>query len=443
MNTLRDIIGIGFGPANIALAIAIEELYPDLNILFLESKPSTQWHTDAMYGGTDIQNHPLRDFVTPRNPKSHYTFVNFLKETNRLFEHLNLGVTFPLRTEYSQYIQWVAKHFDDSVQYQQEVIDIDTLMDENGQQKGYKVTTKSGQVFHTKSVVVAPGRSPYTPPILDDLNSQRAIHFTKTVSTLKQLDQQSTRLKNIAVVGGSQSAVELILELRKRYPEAKIYSLMRHYGFRQKDLSPFMGEVYFPEYSDYYFHSNAQSKQELDKDLRYTNYSSADKDIIDQLYLDMYEDKITGKNRVELLNNCDIQSARIENDQVVVELTERYRNKNQTIRADLLISATGFRDTGSGENQEPIHPILNKLAPYLDTDEKQCVVMHRNYSVRVKDSISKKCPLVLNGLCEKSHGMGDAGSFSLLALRSEEILNYIVQSIAEIPAEYKQLSEAI
>jgi L-ornithine N5-monooxygenase len=28
---------------------------------------------------------------------------------------------------------------------------------------------------------------------------------------------------------------------------------------------------------------------------------------------------------------------------------------------------------------------------------------------------------MLNGLCESSHGMGDAGSFSLLALRSKTI----------------------
>ena len=30
--------------------------------------------------------------------------------------------------------------------------------------------------------------------------------------------------------------------------------------------------------------------------------------------------------------------------------------------------------------------------------------------------------MVLNGLCESTHGIGDAGSFSLLSLRAEMIL---------------------
>ena len=38
-------------------------------------------------------------------------------------------------------------------------------------------------------------------------------------------------------------------------------------------------------------------------------------------------------------------------------------------------------------------------------------------------------PLFLNGLCEYTHGIGDAGSFSLLSLRAQTILNSVTDSL--------------
>ena len=60
-----DVIGIGFGPANIALAIAMEEMEFAGTRLFLERHASTQWQPEMMLSGSDIQNHPSRDLVTP------------------------------------------------------------------------------------------------------------------------------------------------------------------------------------------------------------------------------------------------------------------------------------------------------------------------------------------------------------------------------------------
>jgi hypothetical protein len=69
---LHDVIGIGFGPANIALAIAAEELHPGLDIHFIERNARAGWQEEMLLPESDIQNHPLRDLVTPRNPRSRY-----------------------------------------------------------------------------------------------------------------------------------------------------------------------------------------------------------------------------------------------------------------------------------------------------------------------------------------------------------------------------------
>ena len=114
--TVYDIVGIGFGPSNLALAIGLEESDSPLSFRFLDAKKRPDWQDEMLLSGSDIQNNPLRDLVTPRNPRSRYGFVNYLKETGRLFDYLNLPLTYPLRREYAEYIKWVADHFQGSVE---------------------------------------------------------------------------------------------------------------------------------------------------------------------------------------------------------------------------------------------------------------------------------------------------------------------------------------
>lgn len=47
-----DIVGIGFGPSNISLAIAAQEMAPHLSSRFFESKASFSWHRNMLWGAT-------------------------------------------------------------------------------------------------------------------------------------------------------------------------------------------------------------------------------------------------------------------------------------------------------------------------------------------------------------------------------------------------------
>src|ERR1700753_3852169 len=97
-----DVLGIGFGPSNLAVAIALEEAKAPLSAHFLEAAPSAAWQPGMLLSASDTQNNPLRDLFPPRNPKSRYTFTNYLFEGGRLYDFLNLGVTYPLRKDYSK-----------------------------------------------------------------------------------------------------------------------------------------------------------------------------------------------------------------------------------------------------------------------------------------------------------------------------------------------------
>ncbi|MFA1678202.1 SidA/IucD/PvdA family monooxygenase, partial [Rhizobium mongolense] len=53
-----DILGIGFGPSNIALAIALEELGGGTSSHFIERATSSRWQPNMLLTGSDIQNNP-------------------------------------------------------------------------------------------------------------------------------------------------------------------------------------------------------------------------------------------------------------------------------------------------------------------------------------------------------------------------------------------------
>ncbi len=421
----HDVIGVGFGPSNIALAITIEELFPELDVLFLEANRSSSWQSEMLFGDSDIQNHPLRDLVTPRNPRSKYTFTNFLFETGRLFEHLNLGVVFPFRTEYAQYVCWVADKFQHCTRYGSRVQRIEPLADETGKGIGYKITTDTDTYF-CRMVVVAPGRSPHIPAAFSRIEGERVVHLTKYLSAIQSVMADASE-PNIAVVGGSQSAVEIILHTARTYPQAKVAGFLQRYGYRLKDTSPFTGEVYFPEFVDLFYHADQATKARLRADLHLTNYSAADADVLDSLYRLMYQQKITGKRQITINRSADVAAAENFGDKVKLHYKRLESSSTQTDTFDLIVLATGFRDVGPGENQEKYPRLLESVLPHLSTDKQGCIQVQYDYSLKVNEKFGDQAPCYVNGLCESSHGMGDAGSFSLLSLRSKVILDSILE----------------
>ncbi|EOW6722807.1 SidA/IucD/PvdA family monooxygenase [Cronobacter dublinensis] len=416
--TEYDIIGIGFGPANIALAIALEEFGFKGKCLFLERRDGPCWQPQMLLSGSDIQNHPARDLVTPRNPRSRYTFLNFLFEKNRLFEHLNLGLEFPLRREFAEYVTWVAQAFSHQVKYGQNVTRIS--LDKSATPQRYQIETADGAVWRARALVVAPGRTPLIPEVFTRASRDRVFHLTSYLESLEKLNARRP-LRRIAVVGGSQSAVEILLHLRQSWPQVEVINIQRGYGFRLKDTSPFSEHVYFPEFVDYYFSSSAAAKQNINRHLHYTNYSSADKDVIHQLYVGLYEDKLAGQQRVQILANQQITGYRETASGCTLHLTDSHTHRQQTVSdLDGVVLATGFRNLGNGESEELCPPLLSELYPMIETQESGFLKINRDYSLSSRPGCALP-PLFLNGLCESSHGYGDAGSFSLLSLRAKDI----------------------
>lgn len=428
MTECWDALGIGFGPANIALAAAAEETGSNLKIKFLERNAGPSWQSAMLLDGSDIQNHPLRDLVTPRNPRSRYSFINFLHEHGRLFQYLNLGIEYPLRKEYAKYVVWVAESFDTSVVYGCDVTEISVYKEGRG--SFYRAHCRDGRSFTARSLIIAPGRTPLIPPVFSKYIGERIFHLTNYLPGLSRYEQQHGKPRSVCVVGGSQSAVELVLDLSSRFPDAKLVGLHRGYGYALKDTSPFSDHVYFPEHVDYYFNANRGSKISLDTQLRRTNYSAADKDVIHKLYLKIYEQALDGASRIAILNNQNIEGVAVSHDGVTLHISDRHKTERRTIETDLVVLATGFRNLGQGPADETVPPLLSALSDVLKRDEYGDLLVARDYSLSSAQPSIELAPIYLNGLCEASHGMGDAGSFSLLSLRAAKILGSLTEALS-------------
>lgn len=423
---VNDVLGIGFGPANLALAIALEERFPTARLRFLEAQPTPEWQPGMLLDGSDIQNHPSRDLVTLRNPRSRYSFLNYLHEEGRLLQHLNLPAEYPLRKEYARYIRWAAGHFGHLVDCDARAARI-TLTTVDGEQV-YQVETTDGRRYLGRSLVVAPGRTPYLPEPFDRSDSRRVFHLTQYLFRLAELTGEQEP-RTVAVVGGSQSAVELTLDLARRFPRAEVVNYVRSHSLRQKDTSPFSEEGYFPEFTRYYYEASRESKKALDAYMHPTNYSSADGDVLRELYMLIHEQRLDGEQRVFVRGNRQATAVREEDGRVVMELRELHTGAVERAEADLVVLATGFRNMGPGLHEELYPPLLDEVVHRFVFEEDGRLHVDADYALRPRPDAGELPPLFISGLCEATHGIGDAGSFSLLSLRAATLLDALAARV--------------
>ncbi|MFI1839411.1 SidA/IucD/PvdA family monooxygenase [Streptomyces olivaceoviridis] len=420
--TLHDVIGVGFGPGGIALAAALEEEAPDMDCLFLESRSEAAWQPGMLLRGSDTQHHPSRDLATLRNPRSRYTFLNYLHETGRLLAFLNVPAHFPLRRDYARYVRWVAAQLSSSVVYDRRATTVSVASDPVPH---YVVGTACGRTYRGRALVVGTGRTPYVPADFRPHLGDRVCHSSEYTWRLEKRRAAKGGPLDVAVVGASQSAAEIALDLHSTASGDRVHAIMRGFGYRLKDTSPFSEEAYFPEFTDYYFNASREARADLAAQLRPSNYSSVDQDVLESLYVRRYEDGVDGEERILLHRNHEVTGVETGEGPVRLALRERHTGEAKEVTADLVVLATGYRDLGPAEHDEPYPEILGPVADGLALDDTGVLRVERDYFVPPRQGAGARPPLFLNGLCENTHGLGDAGSFSLLSLRARTLLEGI------------------
>lgn len=411
-----DLLGIGFGPAGMALGAAIEDsieagaaIAPE-KIRFLERNPSPSWHSSMMLPGTIINHNHLRDIVTPRNPRSRFTFVCYLHEKNRLFEFGHLGGTVS-RAEWADYICWVGKQLSHMADYDQEVETLRYLPRENGQGL-IEITTKRS-VFHTSKLVLATGGKPNIPELFQPHVSETVFHTRNLLPKLSQLCPE--KAQSFMVLGSGQSAIETIIHLHGKYPNAIIHSVHRMVGFRIKESGHTSNVIYFPEETNY-FHSLSPSNRKVmlenTTSADYGNVNNATSEILFKL---MYEDKVNDRVRVIMHNRREVMGVEKAGSSYQIQLKDIFQDTTTQIESNVCILGTGYFE-------ESVPSILSPLTEHLVIDKSagDSLAVDRDYRVETHPGFDPS--IYLCGMSEKTHGISDTQSFSLMATKAGTIL---------------------
>ncbi|MBJ7536588.1 SidA/IucD/PvdA family monooxygenase [Marinomonas transparens] len=411
-----DLIGVGCGPSNLALAIALDEQEQNLNTVFLEKQVDYSWHGNTITGNSYLQISFLKDLVSFRNPMSYYSFINYLKVHNRLHDFTNLGTFYPSRLEFNDYIRWVAKQFSHQCQYDAEVIAIepiktgDTVTSLNVLSRDHdgKETSRI-----TRSLVVGTGGKPYIPEPFKTLKTDSRVFHHSTYLKSVKLKTCNTE-KRVSIVGGGQSAAEAFLDIYENDPSIKIDLIVRGSSLKPSDSSPFVNEIFAPKATDAMFNMTDHHRAETLKEYHHTNYAAIDLPMIEQIYSILYKQKITGDIRHRLLLNTSVEASSAQENGISLNIINSSNGSSESNVYDQVILATGYERNAHRE-------LLSSLSDYTKDFEAD-----RDY--RLLSDPRLQTPIYLQGYCEHSHGISDT-LLSILATRSGEITTSLYNAL--------------
>ncbi|MDL4774176.1 MULTISPECIES: lysine N(6)-hydroxylase/L-ornithine N(5)-oxygenase family protein [Thermomonosporaceae] len=422
-----ELLGIGAGPANLALAVALEEMAGDDlagSALLIEQHDDIVWQRGMLLPWTQSQVSFIKDLVTLRNPRSEYSFINYLHSNGRLDEFANLGSFTPYRVEISNYLRWVAGSLRRvGIEHGRRCASITPVTDEDGTVRRWSVRTADGGEIVCRDLVIGMGRDPHIPDEIATLPRDRVVHSTEFVTRMAELDRDATR--RVVVVGAAQSAAEMFWAAHRDLPGAQVTMVMRAIGLNAYETSRFTNELFYPSFVDEFHASLPEAREQLLREMHRTNYAGLAPGMLDTLYREMYQQRLAGDERLHMITMTDIVDARMDGEEVVLTLLDRKSQRTSTFRCDLVLLGTGFVRT------------MPRLARDLaEAAGMGGATVDRNYRMNLPPGYTAGC--YLQGVNEATHGIADS-LLSVLAARSQEI---VTDLLAHRQAEAAETSGA-
>ncbi|WP_433609986.1 lysine N(6)-hydroxylase/L-ornithine N(5)-oxygenase family protein [Prescottella agglutinans] len=408
-----DVVGIGFGPSNLALAIAIEEhnaeCHPDERITarFFEKQQEFGWHRGMLLDGATMQIAFPKDLVTFRNPRSGYSFFSYLHDRGRLVDFVNHQTFFPTRVEFQDYLQWAAARVTADVRYGTTVDAVEGI-DDGGAVDRFALSLSDGTVVRARNVVVGAGLRERLPEWATP--SARCFHNHQFLFRIADMPEPVHQ--RFVVLGAGQSAAEVVQYLHTNYPEAEVHSVFSRFGFSPADDSPYANRIFDPGTVDELHAAPAAERERLLELHRGTNYSVVDIELINELYATEYQERVRGERRLFMRRASEVSAVREDSDGIEVSVHSALDGLTDTLVCDALVLATGFAAT-------PLDSLFGEALPGIGPDRG----IGRDYRLDAGPDV--RGGIYMQGGTEKTHGL-TASLLSNVAVRAGEILNSIL-----------------
>jgi L-ornithine N5-monooxygenase len=413
-SSVLDVVGVGFGPANLGLAIAVAERNAaaerngtaerPISALFLERQEAFGWHRGMLIPDARMQVAFLKDLATLRNPTSDFGFVSYLAERGRLVDFVNRQTFFPTRLEFHDYLSWAAGRFDDVVSYGTTVEKIeptgDGLLAVTGRRRWEPVRVVA------RAVVVATGLTPFMPDGIE--TGERIWHNSQLVPNVAKLATGPSP-RRFVVVGAGQSAAESVDYLHRSFPDADVHAVFRRWGYSPADDSAFANRVFDPDAVHEFYGSSPEVRGRVTTLHRNTNYSVVDPDLIEALYERHYAERVDGRERLRFDKMCAVEACEDLGTGVRVRIRSALDGTATDVDADVIVYATGYR---SGD------PTRFFSGPVARRDEHGRARITEDYLLELDGSDAL---VYVQGATEHTHGLAST-LLSNVAVRSGDIL---------------------
>lgn len=416
-----DLIGVGFGPANMALAAALEEAgwvgaaQPGeqepgaARAIFLDAAEETAWHPGMLFEDASLQVCFAKDLVTFRNPTSPLSFLSFLADRGRMHDFFNRGSSAPLRLEFIAYLRWAEARLAGWVSRGERVTAVTPII-EDGEVRAYDVTSLDaagrGSTRRARNVVLAAGLQPQLPGFVPEHPSVfHSAHYLQRIAAVGEV-------RKAVVVGGGQSAAEVALELRSRFPEATVHLVHSRFGLAPADSTPFVNRIFDQPSVDRLFNAPEEVRARLGREHANTNNSVVHERTIQALYDAWYIDSWADRERLVFHDVSAVRDVTAGPEgELRVDVEHLEDGTRASIDADVVVCGTGYAAL------EPAS-LMGNDAAHLLRDAQGRVLARRDYSLTWDLPAPARCFAV--GITGHQHGIS-ATLLSNIALRAGEV----------------------
>ena len=370
---IYDIVGIGVGPFNLSLACLTENI-DHLNTIFFDQKENFDWHSGIMPEWSTLQIPFIADLVSFADPKNRFSFLNYLKETNNLYQFFIRESFYMLRAEYNQYCQWAVNGLN-NIHFKSCVKEITF----NEQQQFYTLLIEqAGQgikKYHAKHLVLGTGTTPVKPKFCQ--KNQPNVH-----SSAEYMHHKPTyaNKKSITIVGGGQSGAEIYYDLLSEIDvhQYQLNWVTKSPHFFSMDLGKLTLEYTSPDYIEH-FYSLEQTKRDQVIQSQSALYKGIEIGLVNRIYDLLYQKSRLAPLSTRLMPNCVLNEVNEGDNDLDLVFYNSDTEQKFKFKSEILILALGY-DYKIPEFLQPIHHLVN-------WDNKKRMKINRDYSINDNKNI--------------------------------------------------------
>jgi lysine N6-hydroxylase len=361
----------------------------------------------------------LADLVTLADPASRWSFLNHLKQRERLFPFYFAERFHVHRAEYDAYCRWVAEslpstHFGqqvDAVRWNADRghFEVDhTHLDMHGEAEALART-------HARHLVLGIGTEPYVPGPLRPLAEAPTV---PVVHSAHYMDQRTRLLaaEHITVIGSGQSGAEVFLDLLRARPAGRerITWLARTPAFAPMEYSKLGLEHFTPDYTRY-FHGLPEPVRDRLVPQQWQLHKGIDTETITAIHDELYRRTLDGGWPDAVLTpGVTVRTAgRLGTRDIELHLEHPEQGTRTRLITGAVVLATGYRE-------RPLDRLLEPLAPYIRTDAAGRPQIDARHRVGLDRAVTGR--VYVQNAERHTHGVG-APDLGLAAWRSAVILN--------------------